>query len=335
MVHYRIPNLLTHVHAYIKPDMNPNYSILQAEYEAWIDQSNFFRTDAQKKTWKEADLALLSCRFFPKSSLEHLRICMDYVMISFILEQLTDQPATTAEAHKWVDVYKQAFKQTLRATEEPALIIKEFVDRLLYAVKDPHFVQNNIFLADSMLKEAADRATHAELDLEAYMRTRRGTIGMIQVFYIGRLICISDLSPEVQMHPDIIKLDGLSRDLVLLGNDLYSYKREYLECGAYHNYITIALRVPIAGLHTNDRQGAIDYTCQKFCETLADFEHTKKALSSFGENEDAKVAKYVAVLMDIIIGNIQWSILCGRYGHTGNSKTIEAQNWGVEVVFDL
>ncbi|KAG6843569.1 hypothetical protein H0H93_000617, partial [Arthromyces matolae] len=132
----------------------------------------------------------------------------------------------------------------------------------------------------------------------------------------------------------IVKLEEQTIDLVALANDLYSYKKEFYESGAHHNYITYALGDSSTGLQKDDRQGAIDYTCRTFSEILADFQRRVEALPSFGNGEDGKIALYVGVMLDLVVGNIQWSLVCARYRHFEKAGTAEAPNWG-DVVFDM
>ncbi|KAG6831873.1 hypothetical protein H0H92_006990 [Tricholoma furcatifolium] len=264
-------------------------------------------------------------RVFPESSQEHLRISLEYMMVFLMLEQLTDTPATTAEAQKWADVYSQAFKQVLGESKGPASIIKQL--RIA--------VESNILLAKGVVKEAADRENPAtELTLEAYMEARRDSIGLRPFLDIGRWSQDIDISRDVLMHPEIAKLEEQTIDLVSLANDLYSYKKEFFESGAHHNYVTGALSDPISGVSENDRQGAIDYTCRIFSEILADFLQRTRALSSFGEDVDGKVTEYIGVMLDLIVGNIQWSLACRRYGHSDVKMKESATVWG-DVVFEM
>ncbi|KAG6919284.1 hypothetical protein DXG01_007416 [Tephrocybe rancida] len=262
----------------------------------------------------------------------------------------SDTPATAAEAEIWADVYKQAFRQTLGETSKgPATIIKHLTDRVLGAVGEayrPYLVASNILLAEGMVKEAADRESPAhELTLDAYMEARRDSIGLRPFLDLGRWIRNLDIPPEVLTHPDIAKLEEQTIDLVSIANtgpgsnlpttqDLYSYKKEFFESGAHHNYVTVALKDPIAGLAEGDRQAAIDYTCKRFSEILADFQRRQEVLPSFGEGIDAKVTQYVDVMMELVVGNIQWSLACRRYGHCDAAGTAEAPTWG-DVVFKM
>ncbi|KAG6894759.1 hypothetical protein C0992_004808 [Termitomyces sp. T32_za158] len=186
-----------------------------------------------------------------------------------------------------------------------------------------------------MAKEAVDRETpDPDITLEKYMKIRRDTIGARQLFDLGRWIYDLDIPCEVLMHPDIVKIEDLFVDIVSLANDLYSYRKECFEGDTNHNYITVAFGDPVTGLRENDLQGAIDYTYQKFCQVMTDLEDQKKALPSFGESEDARVTKYIEMVTDVVIGTIQWSLECGRYGHFGMFGTVKAPNWG-DVVFDI
>ncbi|KAG6833851.1 hypothetical protein H0H87_011785 [Tephrocybe sp. NHM501043] len=220
--------------------------------------------------------------------------------------------------------------------------IDSLTDRVLNAIGDaykPYLVASNILLAEGMVKEAIDRETPAhELTLDAYMDTRRDSIGLRPFLDLGRWIQGLDIPHEVLIHPDIAKMEEQTIDLVSLANsdeqDLYSYKKEFFESGAHHNYVTVALRDPRAGVATGDRQGAIDYTCRQFSETLIKLRRQQEALPSFGESVDGKVAQYVGVMMDLVVGNIQWSLACRRYGHFNPAGVPQALPWG-DVVFEM
>lgn len=291
----------------------------------------------------------------------------------------SDAPASTPEAQKWADVFKQALKQTVTASDNPASeTLKElrqltsvsswpsaayynpcnsFTYRVLNTIQEPHrsyLIESNILLAEGMVKEAAHRETpDDELALETYMETRRHTIGIRPIFDIGRWIYDLDIAHDVLTHPEILKLEQHIYHLVFLANvsalahlhyglqvpcystqDLYSYKKEFFACGAHHNYVTITLSDPITGLDKYDRQGAINHTSQRFLEVLADLEHQRKTLPTFGESEDAKISMYVDMMMDVVAGNIQWSLTTARYGHFEIAGTAEAPIWG-DVVFDM
>ncbi|KAF8076058.1 isoprenoid synthase domain-containing protein [Lyophyllum atratum] len=337
MVQYRVENLLSLLQAYIKPN-NPNHDVLEAEYVAWIDDSPFLN-DAHKKAWKRAELPLLMSRVFPESDQGPLRVSLEYMMLFLMLEQLTDTPATAAEAQKWADIYVQAFKQTLSSeTTGPASAIKHLASRVLNAFDEayrPNLIASNVLLAEGVVKEALDRENpNHDLSLQAYMETRRDSIGLRPFLDFGRWIWKLDIPQDILSHPGVAKLEEQTIDMVSLANDLYSYRKEFFESGAHHNYVTVVMQDPIANIPASDRQAAIDYTCKRFTEILTDFHRCKKELPSFGENVDKMIGRYISVMMDLVVGNIQWSLACRRYGHFDTSKEVNEATWG-EVTFDM
>lgn len=336
MVQYHIENLLNLLQPYIKPN-NPSHYVLEAEYVAWIDDSPFLN-DAHKKAWKRAELPLLMSRVFPESDQGPLRVSLEFMMLFLMLEQLTDTPATAAEAQKWADIYTQAYKQTLGETHGPSSMIKHLASRILSSVEEPYqsyIVASNISLAEGTVKEASDRESPSHgLSLDAYMDARRGSVGIRPFFGFGRWIWKLAIPQDVLAHPVITKMEEQAIDMGALANDLYSYKKEFLESGAHHNYVTVAMRDPITGIPANDRQAAIDYTCKRFAEILADFHRQKGELPSFGEDIDTMIKRYIFVMMDLVVGNIQWSLACRRYGHSDPSAGVGEATWG-EVVFEM
>lgn len=100
----------------------------------------------------------------------------------------------------------------------------------------------------------------------------------------------------------------------LLLQDIYSYRKEYLEDGAKHNYVTVAMHNPSTSIKAGDIQAAIDYTVTQFAAALARYKENK-ALLPFGNDADlsAKVERYSELMMDSVAGNVEWSVACKMY----------------------
>ncbi|KAJ7587098.1 isoprenoid synthase domain-containing protein [Mycena floridula] len=330
MVQYRIPSLLTILQPYLKPE-NPNQDALTADYVAWIDAASFL-TEKHKEAWKRAELPLLMTRVFPDSDKDHLKVCLEYMMLFLILEQVTDTPATTAEAQQWADIFVHALKQD---SEDEAKglgwVMNHLASRVMGAIDAqyrPYLIASNISLAEGVVKEAADRENpNHELTLEAYMDARRLSIGLRPFFDLGRWTWNLDLPEDVLTAPLVAKLEEITVDMVSLSNDLYSYKKEYFESGAGHNFVTVAMKDPVSSVAAGDRQAAIDYTYKRVVDLLADFDRAKGELPSFGIQSDRKLAEYITRMMDAVVGNIQWSLTCKRYGHSPSPEG--------EVVFEM
>lgn len=77
---------------------------------------------------------------------------------------------------------------------------------------------------DSVVQQAVDRNNNHIRDIDSYFEVRRDTIGAKPSFAICELYM--NLPDTVMNHPVIMKLTELCIDLIIIGNDLCSYKME-------------------------------------------------------------------------------------------------------------
>ncbi|KAF7354982.1 hypothetical protein MSAN_01413700 [Mycena sanguinolenta] len=260
----------------------------------------------------------------PGADAAHLKVCLESMMMFLILEQLTDTPATSAVSKKWANEFVEALQQAeapQTKKEGPAAILWLLGTQVIAAIDPPYragYIASNVLLAEGVVQEALDREQYDEnntISLEAYLATRRKSIGALPFHDLALWTWQLELpDAEVLKNPHIQLMVQASVDLVLLANDIYSYRKEYLEDGAKHNYVTVAMHDPKTSLKPGDIQAAIDYTAKEFVDTLARLKENK-ALLPFGDNADLapKVERYTELMMDSVAGNIEWSVACKRY----------------------
>ncbi|KAJ7237202.1 isoprenoid synthase domain-containing protein [Mycena haematopus] len=321
-IEFRIPDLLELVSEYRKP-LNPNFDALDAGFQKWIEDASFLSA-AHKKAWKHAELPLLIARAFPEADAPHLKVCLESMMMFLILEQLTDTPATSVVSKKWANEFVEALQQAEAPPtkkEGPAAILQLLGTKVITAIDPAYragYIASNLLLAEGVVQEALDREQHDEnnpISLETYLATRRKSIGALPFHDLALWTWKLDLpDAEVLKNPHIQLMVQASVDLVLLANDIYSYRKEYLEDGAKHNYVTVAMHDPTTSLKAGDIQAAIDYTAKEFTATLARLKEHKDLLP-FGNDTDlsAKIERYTELMMDSVAGNIEWSVACKRY----------------------
>ncbi|KAJ7047726.1 isoprenoid synthase domain-containing protein [Mycena alexandri] len=317
----RIPDLLDLVSDYVKP-LNIHFEELDAGFQKWIEAASFL-TAPEKKVWKQAELPLLIARAFPEADVAHLQVCLESMMMFLILEQLTDTPATSATSKKWASEFVEALQQAeapQAKKEGPAAILQLLGTKVIAAINPPYragYIASNVLLADGVVEEALGRELHGDNNpnsLETYLNTRRKSIGALPFHDLDRWIWKLDLPYHVLKNPHLELMIQASVDMVALANDIYSYRKEYLEDGAKHNYVTVVMHDPVASINVGDVQAAIDYTVEQFAAALARYKENKKSLPSFGETDvDSKVERYVELMMDSVAGNIEWSLACKRY----------------------
>ncbi|KAJ7755663.1 isoprenoid synthase domain-containing protein [Mycena maculata] len=321
-IEFRIPDLLDLVSEYTKP-LNPFFDELDAGFQKWVDDAAFLSAP-HKKAWKHAELPLLIARAFPEADAAHLRVCLESMMMFLIVEQLTDTPATSVTSKKWAGEFIEALQKAeapQAKKEGPAAVLQHLGTKVISAIDPsyrPAYIASNVLLAEGIVQEALDREQRDEtnpISLETYLNTRRKSIGALPFHDLDRWIWKLDLPEHVLKNPHIEQMILASVDMVALGNDIYSYRKEYLEDGARHNYVTVAMHDPATPIQAGDIQTAIDYTVEQFSATLARYKEYKSLLPSFADNAalQTQVDRFCELMMDSVAGNIEWSIACKRY----------------------
>ncbi|KAJ7067946.1 isoprenoid synthase domain-containing protein [Mycena amicta] len=321
-IQYHVPDLLELVSDYVKP-LNPAFNELNERFSHWVDAADFL-SDSHKRAWKHAELPLLIARIFPEAPGVHLQTCLEYMMMFLILEQLTDAPATSETSKKWAAEFVEAIQHAdapKSGKQGLAAVLQHLGTKVIAAIDSPYrqgYIQSNVLLAEGVVQEALDRERHEDtkyLSQEAYMNTRRKSIGALPFHYLNLWIWKLDIQEAVWSLPHIKQMVEAAVDLVALGNDIYSYRKEYLEDGAKHNFVTVAMHDPSTGIQVGDIQAAMDYTVNEFKNRLSWVEELKKTLPYFDEQPGLrpKLDRYVELMMDSVTGNIEWSVACRRY----------------------
>ncbi|KAF7301607.1 hypothetical protein MIND_00726200 [Mycena indigotica] len=244
------------------------------------------------------------------------------MMMFLILEQLTDTPATVETSRKWAAEFVDAIQNVdaPKVTKEgPAAILQHLGSKVIAAIDPPYragYIASNLLLAEGVVQEAIDREDGAlQTSLTSYIQTRRKSIGALPFHYLDLWIWQLEIPEPVSNHPHIQTMVDAAVDLVGLGNDIYSYRKEYLEDGAKHNFVTVAMNDPSTGIQAGDIPTAMNFAVDQFKTTLARVEQLKNSLPSFDEHPGLgpTLDRYVELMMDSVTGNIEWSVACKRY----------------------
>ena len=86
------------------------------------------------------------------------------------------------------------------------------------------FIDGFQMFMDAIVQQAVDRSTDHIRDIDSYLSVRRNTIGAMPAFALCGLYL--DIPDSVIKHPVIAKLAVLSTDMIIMDNDLMSYKVE-------------------------------------------------------------------------------------------------------------
>nr|UPX76568.1 putative 1,11 carbon cyclization sesquiterpene synthase 255 [Hypholoma fasciculare] len=169
----------------------------------------------------------------------------DLMNLFFIIDEHTDI-ASSETARTQADIVMDAIRNPEMPRPENEWVGGKAAQQFWHnatksATPSAHrrFVDTFQMYMDAVVQEAIDRNENYVRDIDSYFVVRRDTIGAKPSFAICELYL--NLPDSVMAHPVIEKLTELCIDLIIIGNDLCSYKVEHEHGDDGHNLITVVM----------------------------------------------------------------------------------------------
>ncbi|KAF7361114.1 Terpene cyclase [Mycena sanguinolenta] len=256
------------------------------------------------------------------SSVNNFRSCHDLLQMFFILDDYTDTVDPTR--------IKAVCDATLDAAENPdkirpegehimGEIFRQFWERASVGVPKPcqeHFTRTWRAWLDSLVEQAECRSSSYICTIDKYLVARQNNIGAFPVFTFVEIDLGLDLPHEVMEHPMITSLERDAGDMIILDNDMCSYKKEVLANEATYNSVTVVM----VNEHTDVSGGMrwisnyYDKLVERFLATRSNMLN-KRGFPSWGKEIDEKIAiiHVYAGIAPWVRGNYEWNFGARRY----------------------
>ncbi|KAF7979340.1 hypothetical protein HWV62_42763 [Athelia sp. TMB] len=305
--------------------ISPHYLAAQAESVAWLESFHPFTKKAQI-AFNKCDFSLVSALTFPKANHYNLRSCCDLMHTFFTLDEYTDLcdgPGAKALCDATMDAILNPDKPRPKGESIIGEITRQFWKRA--SVKAPKACQERFVKAwrtylGSVVLQAERRSSSYICTIDEYMAARRDNIGSDPSFALLEISLEVDIPHSVMQHPAIVSLNRDTTDMIVLANDMCSYKKEVLCNDADYNAITVVM-----ANEKTDLAGALqwisnihDEIVDRFLSTRQDVLNKRNGVPSWGKEIDEQVAAYVDGLGQWIRGHDEWNFQSGRYfGNNG------------------
>ncbi|RYP24797.1 hypothetical protein DL765_000343 [Monosporascus sp. GIB2] len=304
-----VPDMFSSIMA-VKPVVNPNYFHVKPKADAWIA-----RVYKAGEKWaarnSKVDLAYLASIWAPTCDEEALRMMVDWNHWVFLFDDQFDEGHLSrdlAAAQEEIDITMGILEDT-----QPRFSPEEYPIRHVFQTtwdrlkknssKDlqQHWKEMHRRFFDGLLEQVRvmqDQRTFTR-DVQEYMDMRRGTIGAYPAIALAEYAQGIDLPQEVLSHPTLEECMCVSADLVLLVNDILSYKKD-LALGVEQNLIMLLTEQGLSTQQAVDRIGTMLDNCYKrWYKALAD-------MPVWGEEIDRQVLRFVDVCRNVALGNLYW-----------------------------
>ncbi|KAL9037990.1 MAG: hypothetical protein Q9214_005462, partial [Letrouitia sp. 1 TL-2023] len=168
--------------------------------------------------------------------------------------------------------------------------------------------------------EHVDRESHAKIpSIEEQLATRRRSSGVTPLFALVEYAHGLDLSDEIFEHRSIKEIERIGTDLVLLQNDILSYRKEEVRMHSRSSpiieyVITKILQaegvnhnlVAICRMNGMPAQQAFDHVNTLLRGCYRDWYLALADLPQWGEEIDNQVQKYIRGVQDVVLANLSW-----------------------------
>ncbi|KAJ6002360.1 Presilphiperfolan-8-beta-ol synthase [Penicillium sp. IBT 35674x] len=304
-----VPDLFSSIMA-VQPVVNPNYYKVKLEADAWI--TKIIQADEKWASRNSrVDLAYLASIWAPTCDEEALRMMVDWNHWVFLFDDQFDEghlsqdpAAAQEEINRTLEIMEDTERPVRRDDNPIQFVFQTTWDRLKqWCDRDQQQRWEDMHqqFFDGLLKQVKVMHTHQALgrDVHEYMDMRRGTIGAYPAIALTEYALEINLPPEVMSHPSLEECMCISADLVLLVNDILSYKKD-LALGVDHNLMFL---LKCQGLSI---QQAVDRIGEMLNNCYSRWYSALQKMEIWGEHIDKQVLGFIDACRNVALGNLHW-----------------------------
>ncbi|PTB64806.1 terpenoid synthase [Trichoderma citrinoviride] len=307
--HVLIPDLFSSIMA-VEPTINPHYNDGKAEADAWFKSLLQLKGKAEA-TFNKTDFGFAAAVWAPSAEKERFRTVVDWANWVFYFDDqfdeghLANDPAGT---QKEIDSILAILddNHTFSQADKPLIYAFQTIwDRIKRGAtpevrerwKDAHkkYVEGLIYQSKRTKLGFAAAST-----VDEYMSYRRETIGVVLAIRLVEYAENIKLSQAQIDHPALQLCTRTIVDLVILSNDILSYKKEVELNDAGNNLITI-----LKAQHLSDQE-AMDEIGRMLDACYETWYRAVEELPAWGEETDREVLRYLDACRNVGLGNLHW-----------------------------
>ncbi|KAF4575314.1 terpene cyclase [Pleurotus pulmonarius] len=284
---------------------NPHYASVTQEASSWCESFRAFNPQAQE-AFNKCNFNLLTSLVYPGLDKPGYRVACDMMNFLFCIDEHTD-PSTTDAARSQVDIMMDAIRNPHKPRPSGEWVIGEMARQfwasaivIATPTAQTRFTNSCQTFLDSVVQEAEDREKGDVRSLEDYLKLRRYSVGVEPCLAIGEMYL--NIPQEVIDHPVVSKLTAICIDLIIVANDIYSYKVEWERANDIHNLVTVVIQEFKMNL-----QDAMDYIGNMNARLVDEFLEQWSHIPVFGSPVDADIKEYCVMMAEWVRGNDSWS----------------------------
>ncbi|KAH7317036.1 isoprenoid synthase domain-containing protein [Stachybotrys elegans] len=299
-VSIRLPDMFSSIMS-VEPIVNQHYSSVKAETDTWIAEVFNLSAEQARKS-SQADFAYMNAIWAPYANKEALTVMVNWHQW-FDEGHLRNDPVEAAKDIIYTLALLDDTHPYVSAEENP---LRHVFQTTWYQIRKIRYKKRVRQYALAVLGQVGVKHDSRTIGVEEYMDLRRGSIGTYPSFSLVEYAHNIQIPQDILNHESIKTCEEVSSDLVILVNDLLSYRKD-IEQGVDHNILTV---LKYQGYTL---QEAVDIVDQMIRGCYKKWYGALAELPIWGEKIDRQVLKYIEGCRNIALGNLHWSYASGRY----------------------
>ncbi|KZV89553.1 terpenoid synthase [Exidia glandulosa HHB12029] len=275
--------------------LNASHASAKAASDAWIKKFNAFSPKAQDS--------------FDRCDFKQLRAACDMMQLCWVFDEYSDRENEDAIRHMADCIMLGIRRPQVPQNTTLGEIARQFGERVLTVLSPQNrerFIESFEDYTDAIVQRAQDRDRAYVRNVQDYFSVRRETIGTRPAFAF--LLFDKTIPNEILEDPVMSQLQSLASDMIILGNDLYSYNKEQASGADGHNVITIVRKAYGWSL-----ERALQWVDELHDDLARSFLDAVATVPSFGAEYDSNVRHFIDGVAQWVRANEAWSFESQRY----------------------
>jgi len=295
--------------------INPHTKMAERSAREWVSRMNLVPAFMSKSTYASIRVGELSGRTFFDASAANLELITAWNGWLHFWDDQCDE-GDIGRLPERLSVRAERLREILAGDEpraEDSAIVTALYDlrRRMYAMASKDWIvrfraRTNAYF-DACIWEARNRAAMSIPDVTHYVARRRDSGAVYTEFELFEIICGVILPTRVRESPLMRHLGRTANNVVSWSNDIISFDKELMR-DDFHN-----LPAVLQHEHGITLQEAV-YRAAGFVESeVRRFIEIEDQLPEYPPELARDVAAYLNFLRDWMRGNIDWSLISGRF----------------------
>ncbi|KAK1590316.1 terpene synthase metal binding domain-containing protein [Colletotrichum navitas] len=314
-----------------EPRVNRNYRTAKLASEKWLTEKCSFSLKMQKRV-NACDFSYFCSVAAPDAPKDRLQTMCDWGNWVFPFDDMFDSGHLRSDLETSRQVLNSLMSNMLGkscyiGTKLPVFQAHDDVFRRLSACApigvQRRFAKSMELYAEGVARHVQTFTSHRLPSLQDMLQTRRLSVGVAPLYHLIEYTHSLQIPDDVFEDPAIQALERLGADLVILSNDILSYRKEESE-GCPFNMVA-ACR-----MNGKSAQEAFDIVGSLLEESYIEWDEVMIRMPCWDVAVDSEVERYIKGIQNVVQANISWSFHSKRY--LGADGPQVRKTWRIDVL---